>query len=47
MVVLHCTRVLTDRIKIYVLEVFNLLHTKLFPVFKRNEAIPLKLNNET
>ena len=24
----------------------NSLHTKLFPVFKRDEAIPLKQNNE-
>ena len=26
---------------------FNSLHTQLFPMFKRNEAIPLKQNNET
>ena len=26
---------------------FNSLHTKLLPVFTRDEAIPLKQNNET
>ena len=38
---------LTWQLYHYQLNNFNSLHTKLFQVFKHDEAIPLKQNNET